>query len=58
MTVNAEERIISVVRVKRFTGGDTSLIRAKELNGYGFEKLMEFDKNKYTIELEAKKAVK
>ncbi|MCR4597487.1 MAG: hypothetical protein K5678_00470 [Acetatifactor sp.] len=46
------------MRVKRFTGGDTSLIRAKELNGYGFEKLMEFDKNKYTIELEAKKAVK
>ena len=30
----------------------------KELNGYGFDKLMEFDKEKYTIELNAKNAVK
>ena len=30
----------------------------KELNGYGFEDLMEFDKEKYTIELNAKNAVK
>lgn len=30
----------------------------KELNGYGFDKLMQFDKEKYTIELNAKNAVK
>ena len=30
----------------------------KELNGYGFDKLMEFDREKYTIELNAKNAVK
>ena len=30
----------------------------KELNGYGFDKLMEFDKEKYTIEQNAKNAVK
>ena len=30
----------------------------KELNGYGFDKLMDFDREKYTIELNAKNAVK